>query len=267
MNVNNLQQQLQTYINQYQSQLVALGGGIIVGGLLMWFVGLTPVEAPTQSQSVDEATVATATSTSATSTATTPTEVDPVVPVESEPVPSVVSVPVVTPPSPPVAPAAEPVVVAEVQEVYEVTAAHRAALLASHNNARAAVGVGSLAWSAVVAQSAQAWADVLAARGCGLTHSTGSGFGENLAYAWTSRDSAPLDPAYAVRRWVAERADYDYDSNTCEPGAVCGHYTQVVWADSTQLGCGVSVCTDDGFIQLWVCQYNPPGNWIGEQPY
>ena len=24
-----------------------------------------------------------------------------------------------------------------------------------------------------------------------------------------------------------EAASYDYDTNTCDPGAVCGHYTQV----------------------------------------
>lgn len=61
----------------------------------------------------------------------------------------------------------------------------------------------------------------------------------------------------------------DYDSNTCSPGTcscisfqcnACGHYTQVVWRDSERLGCGVGDCTGGG--EIWVCNYDPPGNVI-----
>lgn len=31
----------------------------------------------------------------------------------------------------------------------------------------------------------------------------------------------------AIQAWYNEKSDYDYESNTCVPGRVCGHYTQV----------------------------------------
>ncbi|MBO4329990.1 MAG: hypothetical protein J5820_05070, partial [Rhodocyclaceae bacterium] len=36
-----------------------------------------------------------------------------------------------------------------------------------------------------------------------------------------------------------------------------GHYTQMVWNTTTEIGCGYKVCS--GAIQM-VCNYNPPGN-------
>lgn len=32
----------------------------------------------------------------------------------------------------------------------------------------------------------------------------------------------------AIEAWYNEKSDYDYESNTCTPGRVCGHYTQVI---------------------------------------
>lgn len=31
----------------------------------------------------------------------------------------------------------------------------------------------------------------------------------------------------AIQAWYNEKSDYEYESNTCMPGEVCGHYTQV----------------------------------------
>jgi PadR family transcriptional regulator len=45
---------------------------------------------------------------------------------------------------------------------------------------------------------------------------------------------------------------------------VCGHYTQIVWSNTREVGCGVA---RDSNREVWVCNYNPPGNWIGERPY
>jgi hypothetical protein len=39
-----------------------------------------------------------------------------------------------------------------------------------------------------------------------------------------------------------------------------GHFTQVVWRQTTQLGCGVSTCRG---MDIWVCEYDPPGNVQG----
>lgn len=134
-----------------------------------------------------------------------------------------------------------------------------------HNDARAAVDppaaspIPPLLWSAEVAGVAQAHADK-----CVFEHSGGA-YGENL-YASTG-DSKPAD---VVNSWVSEVADYDYASNGCS--GVCGHYTQVVWANSQRLGCGVAKCSENSPFggaawEIWVCNYDPPGNWVGEKPY
>ncbi|GMJ10655.1 hypothetical protein like AT4G33720 [Hibiscus trionum] len=94
---------------------------------------------------------------------------------------------------------------------------------------------------------------------CNLEHSGGP-YGENLA--WGSGDLSVTD---AVAMWVNEGADYDYDSNSCAPDKVCGHYTQVVWRNSVRLGCAKVTCNNGGtFI---TCNYDPAGNVIGEKPY
>lgn len=51
-------------------------------------------------------------------------------------------------------------------------------------------------------------------------------------------DDVVATAAGAVSAWAAESTDYDYASNTCS--GVCGHYTQVVWAATTQVGCGIA---------------------------
>jgi hypothetical protein len=48
----------------------------------------------------------------------------------------------------------------------------------------------------------------------------------------------------------------------------CGHYTQVVWRASTQIGCGVTSCGSGFRMQTEViCNYAPAGNFVGEKPY
>ncbi|WP_438015628.1 CAP domain-containing protein [Sorangium sp. So ce315] len=135
----------------------------------------------------------------------------------------------------------------------------------AHNSARAAVEppadppMSGLSWSPGIAAAAQAYAER-----CQFVHSESS-YGENL-YA----SSGPSTPEDVVATWVEESANYDLAANACS--STCGHYTQVVWAESLRLGCGVADCTTGspfggGSWQLWVCNYDPPGNFIGERPY
>jgi len=49
--------------------------------------------------------------------------------------------------------------------------------------------------------------------------------GENLYI--TSRGQYEGVAEDAIEAWYNEKSDYDYGSNTCAPGRVCGHYTQV----------------------------------------
>ncbi|KAF9587698.1 hypothetical protein IFM89_004530 [Coptis chinensis] len=131
--------------------------------------------------------------------------------------------------------------------------------LNAHNTARAQVDVETMTWDDGVAAYAQNYANQMASS-CNLVHSGGP-YGENLA--WGSDSS--LTGTAAVNMWVAEKQNYDYNSNTCSSGAVCGHYTQVVWRNSVRLGCAKVICSTGGtFI---ICSYDPPGNFVGEKPY
>jgi pathogenesis-related protein 1 len=262
MNMRTIREKFLKCITCYRWWIVLLL--VLLIGIFVW-VFRVPQAPVVEEVSVDLASeIATTTVATSTTDQNVPSEVTTESAASVAGTPVVVSEQTVSPVIPKVEPVLTPVVVTE---SIAVTATHRSILLTTHNQARSAVDIAPLTWSTTVAASAQSWADKLGAQGCGMTHSAGP-YGENLAYSWTSRDTAPLDPADAVRRWVTEESDYTYSSNTCAPGAVCGHYTQVVWEQTTQLGCGVSVCTDEGnFTQLWVCQYNPSGNYVGEQPY
>lgn len=136
-----------------------------------------------------------------------------------------------------------------------------AGTVAAHNAWRQKVGVPNLTWSATLAQVAQAWADDLKSRSCAFEHRPNNQYGENIYWA-SGFSPSPKD---VVDSWAGEIQDYNYADNSCTPGKMCGHYTQVVWRDTQQVGCGTSSC-DNGSI-LWVCNYNPPGNYVGQKPY
>lgn len=140
-----------------------------------------------------------------------------------------------------------------------------AGVTAAHNAARASVSpapaspLPPLVWAPELAQTAQAWADR-----CKFGHSS-SPYGENI-FAGSGAYGAQA----VVTSWVSEQKSYSLASNSCS--GVCGHYTQVVWAGSLRLGCGVANCTQNspfggGTWQLWVCNYDPPGNVNGARPY
>jgi hypothetical protein len=112
-------------------------------------------------------------------------------------------------------------------------------------------------WSDKVAALAQQWAENLLARDQ-FVHRPKSGYGENLFEI----DGTQALPAQVVNEWASEARNYDYASNRCK--GVCGHYTQIVWRDSKELGCGVA---SSARREIWVCDYDPPGNWVGRRPY
>jgi pathogenesis-related protein 1 len=128
----------------------------------------------------------------------------------------------------------------------------------AHNAARSAVGVPNIVWNKTLAAVALNYSNKHKAD-CRLVHS-GSRYGENLAGS-----TGDLSGTNAVKLWVNEKKNYNYSSNSCASGAVCGHYTQVVWKNSKRLGCAKVRCNNGGtFI---TCNYDPPGNYQGQKPY
>jgi uncharacterized protein YkwD len=147
-------------------------------------------------------------------------------------------------------------------------------IVAAHNRWRKTVGAPPLTYSGELAASAQDWANHLRqSNQCKMRHSKPDGqYGENLYWAsaieWSDgkRELQQVNSKKVVDDWGNERADYDYKNNSCAKGKMCGHYTQVVWKTTTTVGCAIAVC-EDSHEQVWVCQYQPPGNWVGKKPY
>ena len=138
-----------------------------------------------------------------------------------------------------------------------------ARLLDSHNSVRAQSGVPPLIWNRELAMQAQEWAEFLAGQGR-MIHATREQrrhAGENLWMGAAGTYSAE----FMVQAFVAEKRNF-------RPGTFpevsatgqwrdVGHYTQIVWRDTTDVGCAVARNARDDFL---VCRYSPAGNWYGK---
>ncbi|KAG1942943.1 cysteine-rich secretory protein [Pimephales promelas] len=117
-----------------------------------------------------------------------------------------------------------------------------------------------MSWSDAAAQSARGWIDL-----CNMTHGPPSSrmidgyeLGENLfkgsgLYSWTE----------VVNAWHSEVNNYQYPIGSIN-GLPTGHYTQVVWYSSYEVGCAMTQCGSDYF---YGCHYYRAGNFRGVSPY
>lgn len=129
------------------------------------------------------------------------------------------------------------------------------AFLDAHNGYRAKHCAPPLAWSPELAKVAQSWANELQRQGCAFEHSNQQTYGENLA----GGSRGALDPKATVAMWYDEVKTYDFAGGGFSMET--GHFTQVVWTTTTQVGCGWVTCKQ---MDIIVCNYNPPGNWEGQ---
>lgn len=132
-------------------------------------------------------------------------------------------------------------------------------LLDAHNRIRSEVQAAPLSWSDAAEAQAQRWADTLAQR-CDIEHSQGSGFGENL-FMGTIGYYDELD---GIKAWEEEKRNYNGQPLSRSLAPSVGHYTQMIWPSTRELGCATSVCNN---IMILVCNYYPPGNYLGESAY
>ncbi len=148
----------------------------------------------------------------------------------------------------------------------KITKSEAQTALDFHNKVRSDVGAPALIWSPELAKYAQEWADHLASKGCKMQHRPHDGkwaqkYGENIFWG-KGMDYSALD---ASKSWYSEIEDYTYGKVNNSNWNKTGHYTQMVWKNTTQVGIALAKCSDGAIII--VANYDPAGNYMGEAPY
>jgi hypothetical protein len=139
------------------------------------------------------------------------------------------------------------------------------AILTEHNSERAAIGLSPLAWDNLLAADAARWAEKLAVEKR-FDHAVDElpikKQGENL---WMGTADA-YSYAEMIAFWLDEskmtKAGVFPDVSTTGNWIEVGHYTQMIWPATQQVGCAIARNTDDEFL---VCRYAPAGNRIGDR--
>jgi len=137
-------------------------------------------------------------------------------------------------------------------------ASFEADCISRHNELRKMHGASNLRRNAELQKKAQKWAEHLV-KIRKLQHSTGNDTGENIAYKYSS-DLRAFKGREMVDMWYNEIKDYNFN----KPGfsSSTGHFTQVVWKDTDEIGVGVAY--DGNGTCFCVANYKPPGNFQGE---
>lgn len=132
------------------------------------------------------------------------------------------------------------------------------AFMRVHNQARAEVGAPPLKWSQDLADHARQWAEQLASEGGNrIRHRPQNRHGENLAWGTS------MDGETAARMWLGEKSDYDGGPISRSNFQGVGHYTQMIWGDTRQVG---FARVRAGGSYIVVANYSPAGNIIGRKP-
>jgi len=141
-----------------------------------------------------------------------------------------------------------------------------AAMLATHNHERERLGVPALRWNAALARDAYAWADRLAQQGHMVhsSHAQRRNAGENL---WMG-PKGYYSPQVMVGTFLDERQYFKPgnfpDISTTGNWYDVGHYSQVIWRDTREVGCAIAEGPREEFL---VCRYWPAGNFWGQPVY
>jgi hypothetical protein len=139
-------------------------------------------------------------------------------------------------------------------------------VLSEHNAERIAFGLKSnqLVWSDYLANDASEWAE-----NC-IWGFSSEYYGQNLAYATKTNNAFPTCGTQVQQQWTVQKQDWNCETNICS-GQYCGSYTQMIWKDTTEIGCGVTTCPAGSILpdentQFLVCFYSAAGNVESQHP-
>ncbi|MEO9532073.1 MAG: CAP domain-containing protein [Crocinitomicaceae bacterium] len=130
-----------------------------------------------------------------------------------------------------------------------------------HNYYRKKVGVPPVVWDDDLAAYADKWAQRLALK-CEMKHRSKDNYGENIY--WHSGESNEVK---VVDKWAAEEKYFNHNDLFYRKGksSKYGHYSQIIWRKTKRIGAAVRTCKNGG--QIWVCNYDPPGNYVNQKIY
>ncbi|XP_022111277.1 uncharacterized protein LOC110990539 [Acanthaster planci] len=145
----------------------------------------------------------------------------------------------------------------------------RGEALETHNIYRARHGVPPLVLNDQINAYSQKWAEKMASTRK-FEHSPSksrSNYGENIYYSGSTHFSVhEVKGGTSITAFYNEIKDYDYKrpGERKRNGGQIGHFTQVIWKDSKELGVGMTTTKkgDMGYVYV-CCNYGPPGNVIG----
>jgi len=163
--------------------------------------------------------------------------------------------------------------------------AEKSQILDLHNQLRSNVAIGlelrgrpgpqksasnmmQLTWDPELARIAQRWADQ-----CQFGHDIERGVsrftvGQNV-HEQSAFNDDPVDFKRAIDGWYNEVSAFDNsdaDDYAFNPGT--GHYTQIVWGETSKIGCGASIYRRGQFFKKFVvCNYGKGGNLLRASMY
>ena len=131
--------------------------------------------------------------------------------------------------------------------------------LEAHNKYRAKHHVGKLVLNQELCDIAQKYAEKLARTG-NFAHSNGSFHGDNMGENLFACYGMKITGKMMTDDWYNEVNQYNFNN----PGYISGtgHFTQIVWKESKQVGFGYAQARDGYYYG--VANYYPAGNFIGE---
>ncbi|KAK3611514.1 hypothetical protein CHS0354_016446 [Potamilus streckersoni] len=143
---------------------------------------------------------------------------------------------------------------------------YKKVIISMHNNYRSAEmssDMKFMKWNTDLEREARLWVEE-----CFFDHQL-AGHGENMYFS-TGKKQENVLIRDALRAWHRERKNYKYGRDC---GNAC-HYTQMVWAKSSEIGCASKRCSmlftvDNVYNESWffVCFYESQGNIVGSFPF
>ncbi|XP_059810232.1 C-type lectin domain family 18 member A-like isoform X1 [Hypanus sabinus] len=152
-------------------------------------------------------------------------------------------------------------------DLKELAPKERFAILAHHNRLRSkvqppAANMQKMEWSEKLARLAQ-----LRASSCQRSQQdqqikVAEEEEEEIGWNLHTTTDPRVSFSNVIDLWFREAQNYHYHMGQCKYNASCQHYTQLVWATSSKVGCGKHVCVQNGQWTVNIgCAYSPGGNW------